>query len=1153
MISIIILLLFLLGAFDASVVDIYKGAHAVIFLISPFDIESLNYVQSIYKDIPLHINILLILNFRDKVQRFEDDPSIDNGNTLNKKKKKKTKTKKKRNSFIANERKGNYDSDDDDDDENEDDDDDDNVNVSSQAVTFELHVLELLSDIREWRNEMDTENKDGYKDLGESVHAIEISNLNCYGLKELHQYIMLPYLRFKRMAILDQAEQMRKAINKLGDEIYKQSTCDTNNYAPFMKKYIARLKANGLDKSIISNTNDNKAKDNAADSKQKEEDDDNDDDDDDDDDEEEMIRERERAKAKVKEDARKARKASKVKEESLPDDRSSNNANNLKIEHKNIAKKTSIVEEDDNINYDNSNPDDIYAYRPNVGNKALTDFLDSSDEEEKPAKVITKSKAKKSNFDEPTLPAPSNSTGLKKSGLQRVGRKSKTSNNSSKVDDEVQEDKSNYNTSAFITSPVVDITSPTVAIEVSKPSTEELIGTTLAYSKVSNANDSSDVDEKIDKPSASSKKKKGETLAQFLDSDDDNEEHVVPIAKLKSKTKNITHDKNEISPSADDELVEKQKIDKKEEEIVKVPGALRRPRKNKLADTSKVNDLSIQLTSISDAVATTPSIVITTPAPVLVPAPAPAPAPAPPSIAPTIDIDDDIKTQSILRRPRKVESKETLIEDTSLQSTVAPISNVAEVSEHVTVYNDVEIKSKEDISIDIPKILSTESEVYRYIGDKADTIESKSITTESNNTTEEINERKGEVIIESIIESSIDVATGQNTNKLINTVENIDASVGDSNDNYISVRPNTVSDDKNLIPTFDSSFTESTYSANESVTDYEEPVSFKVEVESSTGTTDDKVDIVSDHVETYNLNPLSNLGDNNHVDVINDETKLEAFIADGSSDILVDNNRIDVNNDGTESEAFAADSILDVSSSSDVYKTVTEVDNKILDAAVSDGNELEAFVADGDDEEYDDASSSNSYKPKINELEAFIADDGDDEDYGKQSVEVDIIPTASTKSIVSHSDNLQNISMTTNNDIIDKSKKPVSRFSRNVFKDDYDDDDDDANKKSSSIIIDDDEIDDKINFDKIKITITKDSKNAASLNSAISQIMSSFQQQIETGDNLNSSINVDDDDDGKKKKKKKEKKVKKEKKAKKEKKKKTNDDDDDDDEDDDDL
>jgi hypothetical protein len=41
---------------------------------------------------------------------------------------------------------------------------------------------------------------------------------------------MLPYLRFKRASILEHAEQMRKMIQKVGDEIYTENNSDINTY-----------------------------------------------------------------------------------------------------------------------------------------------------------------------------------------------------------------------------------------------------------------------------------------------------------------------------------------------------------------------------------------------------------------------------------------------------------------------------------------------------------------------------------------------------------------------------------------------------------------------------------------------------------------------------------------------------------------------------------------------------------------------------------------------------------------------------------------------------------------------------------------------------------------------------------------------------------
>uniref|UniRef100_A0A7S3H1L3 Uncharacterized protein n=2 Tax=Spumella elongata TaxID=89044 RepID=A0A7S3H1L3_9STRA len=51
---------------DASIVDIYKDSHAVIFMINPFDRQSLQYVKDKYPQVPGHVSVLLIVNFKDK-------------------------------------------------------------------------------------------------------------------------------------------------------------------------------------------------------------------------------------------------------------------------------------------------------------------------------------------------------------------------------------------------------------------------------------------------------------------------------------------------------------------------------------------------------------------------------------------------------------------------------------------------------------------------------------------------------------------------------------------------------------------------------------------------------------------------------------------------------------------------------------------------------------------------------------------------------------------------------------------------------------------------------------------------------------------------------------------------------------------------------
>ena len=53
-----------LGRFDAQAVDVYKGAHAALFLINPHDRGTVDYVWNQCKAVPDDVAILIILNFR---------------------------------------------------------------------------------------------------------------------------------------------------------------------------------------------------------------------------------------------------------------------------------------------------------------------------------------------------------------------------------------------------------------------------------------------------------------------------------------------------------------------------------------------------------------------------------------------------------------------------------------------------------------------------------------------------------------------------------------------------------------------------------------------------------------------------------------------------------------------------------------------------------------------------------------------------------------------------------------------------------------------------------------------------------------------------------------------------------------------------------
>lgn len=52
---------------DTSIVDVYKGAHAVIFTVSPFDLTSLHYVKELYTQLPMDLPVLILLCFRDQI------------------------------------------------------------------------------------------------------------------------------------------------------------------------------------------------------------------------------------------------------------------------------------------------------------------------------------------------------------------------------------------------------------------------------------------------------------------------------------------------------------------------------------------------------------------------------------------------------------------------------------------------------------------------------------------------------------------------------------------------------------------------------------------------------------------------------------------------------------------------------------------------------------------------------------------------------------------------------------------------------------------------------------------------------------------------------------------------------------------------------
>ena len=52
---------------DSTTIDIYKNAHAVVFLVNPQDPSSIDYLRLSVPEVPLDVSVLILLNFRDVV------------------------------------------------------------------------------------------------------------------------------------------------------------------------------------------------------------------------------------------------------------------------------------------------------------------------------------------------------------------------------------------------------------------------------------------------------------------------------------------------------------------------------------------------------------------------------------------------------------------------------------------------------------------------------------------------------------------------------------------------------------------------------------------------------------------------------------------------------------------------------------------------------------------------------------------------------------------------------------------------------------------------------------------------------------------------------------------------------------------------------
>ena len=162
---------------DASTIDIYKETAVLIYMVSPWDIQSLEYVRGKCKTVPLDIAILLLLNFKDKVWQ----------------------------ATVASNK--------------------------APVIAVTMKDIQLMCDeIRQYR-----------KSVGEAptaaglVHGFEISVYNCFGLDALYNYLEIPFLALRRRALLDQLARAEQELQFSESKLC--NTIQTSDYEGFASAY----------------------------------------------------------------------------------------------------------------------------------------------------------------------------------------------------------------------------------------------------------------------------------------------------------------------------------------------------------------------------------------------------------------------------------------------------------------------------------------------------------------------------------------------------------------------------------------------------------------------------------------------------------------------------------------------------------------------------------------------------------------------------------------------------------------------------------------------------------------------------------------------------------------------------------------------------
>ena len=214
------------GYLDSSVVDVYKGANAVLFVVSPTDRASLDYVAERFPSVPIDVPVLLLLGMRDvrpeqaAAAATKSPPGSKSNSSSNL-------AAESEDATAAEAEKA--------------------AEVEpTHPVTIGM-VSGLCADIVAFRRKAreqatTTSGRLAALLLADEglVHCFEISCKNCFGLKELYHSLSIPFLHLKRATVLQQVgiigEQMDGYSKSLRDQVA------ANEYAAYEEQYDAKLR-----------------------------------------------------------------------------------------------------------------------------------------------------------------------------------------------------------------------------------------------------------------------------------------------------------------------------------------------------------------------------------------------------------------------------------------------------------------------------------------------------------------------------------------------------------------------------------------------------------------------------------------------------------------------------------------------------------------------------------------------------------------------------------------------------------------------------------------------------------------------------------------------------------------------------------------------